>query len=122
MEFSIATSFQMEGCLSNTLRSLRRLSSEEIKIVLQQESKRLEVTKSLLGLLYNICLDKSIPLSIRFKVEFKRFTPLVLRLLQGSSRDLNKTRGLAIKKRIFEANPEFVKILTEACPVSRVQS
>lgn len=108
----------MEGCLSTTLRSLRRLNEEAVKEVLRNESGRLEVTKSLLGLLYNICLDKSIPLSNRLKTQFRRFTPLVLHLLKGANRGLNKTKGLIEKKRLLTQNPSFVKLLTEACPAS----
>ena len=112
----------MEGCLSTTLRSLRRLAAEAVQEVLQNESRRLEVTKSLLGLLYNLCLDKSVPLSHRLKSQFRRFTPLVLHLLRGVSRGLNKTRGLAAKKRLLLQTPEFVKLLTEACPARPSQS
>ena len=108
----------MEGCLSRTLRAIRRLSIEEVEQVLRNESRKLEVTKSLLGLLYNICLDKSVPLSNRLKAEFTRFTPLVLHLLKGVSPGLNKTRGLTVKKRLLIQNPGFVKLLTEACPAS----
>ena len=112
----------MEGCLSKTLRSLRRLNTEAVEEVLRNESRKLEVTKSLLGLLYNICLDKSVPLSNRLKPHFKRYTPLVIELLKGANRGLNKTRGLAAKKRLLLQNPDFVKLLTEACPASPGQS
>ena len=108
----------MEGCLSTTLRSLRRLDAEAVQEVLRNESSRLEVTKSLLGLLFNICLDKSVPLSDRLKSQFKRYTPLVLHLLKGVSRGLNRTRGLTAKKRLLVQNPGFVKLLTEACPAN----
>ena len=109
----------MEGCLTKTLRSLRRLDEEAVQEVLRNESSRLEVTKSLLGLLFNICLDKSIPLSHRLKARFKTFTPLVLQLISGANRGPNKTKGLLEKKRLLIQNPGFVKLLTEACPANQ---
>lgn len=109
----------MDGCLVIAARSLRRLSSPQIIAVLRHESQKLEVTKSLLAILYNICLDKSIPLSHRLKNEFRKHTEIVVKLLRGASRSLNRTSDLAAKKRILIKHPDLVKLLAEACPAAK---
>lgn len=106
----------MEGCLVGAVRSLRHLPLSEVSAVLRYESIKLEVTKSLLSILYNICLVKSIVLSRRLKDEFRKHTTVVHQLLEGASRGINRTSGLAGKKKILIKTPELVKLLAEACP------
>ena len=107
----------MASILVSTVRSLQRLSHSEIVRVIRNESSRLEITKSLLALLYNICLDKSVPLSVSLKEKFKAYNSLVLRLLKGVHRSVNRTAGIAAKRSLLLKNPQFVRILSKACPV-----
>lgn len=106
----------MEGCLVGAVRSLKHLPVSEVSVVLRHESPKLEVTKSLLSILYNICLVKSIVLSRRLKDEFRKHTAVVYQLLEGANRGINRTSGLVGKKRILIKNPELVKLLAEVCP------
>lgn len=101
----------------STVRSLHRLSLQQIVQILQNESESLEVTKSLLSLLYNICLDKSVPLSAQLKSNFKLYNSLVLKLLRGNSPSVNRTKDVSEKRRLLLKNPEFVRLLSKACPV-----
>ena len=106
----------MEGCLVQVVRTLRHFSDSEITQTLQEESPRLEVTKSLLSLLYNICLVKSVAIAERHKADFRSYDSLVLHLLEGSSLQVNQTTRLQDKKRILQDNPDFVRLLSESCP------
>lgn len=107
----------MEGCLFAAVRSLRHLTADEVATVLRQETSKLEVTKSLLSVLYNICVTKSIVLTDRFKDLFRNHTPAVLQLLEGVNQGVNRTSGIIGKKRILLKNLELVKLLAEVCPM-----
>ena len=96
----------MEGCLAETVRGLKEAS--HITETLRKETERLEVTKSLLNLLYNICINKSISLSNKYKTEFGKHTRLVLKLLSEAS--------IESKKKLLLRNPDFVRLLAEVCP------
>lgn len=106
----------MAGCLVKEVRALRRLDSAEVIRVLLNESAKQEVTKSLLSVLYNICLAKTLPLSPQLKEAFREREQIVLKLLKGASPEVNKTTGLQTKKRLLIENPSLVKLLAEACP------
>lgn len=111
------------GILIKTIRSLHRLETDQqIVEALRNESPRLEISKSLLNLLYNICIEKSIPISRRLKPQFKLYEPLVLQLLQGVSQTINKTTSLVSKKQLLLANPAFVRLLSQACPAKLGES
>lgn len=112
----------MEGCLVGAARSLRYLATDQVAQVLRHETPRLEITKSLLTILYNVCLIKSVPLSIRLKEEFRKHTSIVVRLLKGANKALNKTTDLAGKKKILIKNPQLVKLLAEVCPPNQNKS
>lgn len=106
----------METLLVETVRMLRRLDDEQVGEVLRNESKRLEITKSLLNLLFNICLTRAIPLSQRLKIKFRQYDKLALELLSGANRRSNQTRDLRGKRRLLLSNLSFVRLLAEACP------
>lgn len=106
----------MEGCLAETVRALRGLSGAEIGEVLRRESAELEVTKSLLSVLFNVCLTKAVPLSHRLKREFSAHSALVVELLSGADSRVNKTAGLQAKRRLLIRNPQLVRLVAEACP------
>ena len=107
---------QMEGCWLPAVRRLQNSDESEVCEVLKAESKRLEVTKSLLSILYNICLAKSIPLSRKLKEEFREHSQTVLRLLSGSSSQVNQTSNLLTKKRILSRSPALALLIAKACP------
>ena len=107
----------MTVCLNKTLRSFRGLTTLEATQILKHESKRLEITKSLLNVLYNICLDSSIPLSRRLKVEFSKHEVAIQKLLEGASKRTNHTRNLQIKRKILLKNPVLIKLIAETCPL-----
>lgn len=104
----------MLGCLTKTVQELRRLPPSGIVSVLRSESSRLEVTKSLLNILFNICLSKSIRLSERLKRAFAAEEPLILRLLEGVKS--SGTQGLGRKKQLLLRRPELVRLIASACP------
>jgi hypothetical protein len=106
----------MEGCLVQTVRQLKRLEAGQIGQVLRSESKSQEVTKSLLNLLFNICLTKAVPLSHRLKAEFSKHSRLVIQLLKGANPRANHTADIQTKKRLLLRNPELVRLISEACP------
>ena len=106
----------MANILQETVKSLGRLTLDQIKQVIRHESKNLEITKSLLTILYNICLDKSIKLGPILKNKFREQELLVLKLLEGVSRSIDKTVSISKKRKLLISNPEFVKLLSEACP------
>ena len=111
------------GILLKTIKSLHRLETDQqIVEALRNESNRLEITKSLLNLLYNICIEKSVAISRRLKPQFKLYEPLVLRLLQGVSHNLDRTTNVSAKKQLLVANPAFVRLLSQACPVKLAES
>lgn len=106
----------MDTLLVETVRMLRRLDDKEVGDVLRNESKRLEITKSLLNLLFNVCLTRAIPLSQRLKVKFRQYDKLALELLSGANRRSNQTRDLRGKRRLLLRNLGFVRLLAETCP------
>ena len=106
----------MSGCLIKTIRQLSQFDLDQIAITLSNETHRLELTKSLLSILYNICIDHSIKLSPAHKKQFAAFEPIVIKLLAGASAYPNKTNRLLEKKRILGQNPELVRLISQACP------
>ena len=96
----------MEGCLAETVRGLKEAA--HTTETLRKETDKLEVTKSLLNLLYNICINKSILLSNKNKTEFRKYTQLVLKLLSEAP--------IESKKKLLLRNLDFVHLLAEVCP------
>ena len=99
----------MEGLLVTEVRTLRQLSSEKIVEALNDESSSLELTKSLLNLLFNACFTRAIVLSRRLKTAFKTYDRLVIQVLDNS-------RNLQEKKHMLMRNPELVRLIAETCP------
>lgn len=111
----------MAGCLLSAVRDLSGLSDSQVSQVLNSESSQLEITKSLLSVLYNICLDRNIPLSPTLKSEFKRYNTEVVKLLQGASSKLNQTRDVVAKKKLLTKRPGLVRLISKACPKKLVE-
>ena len=101
---------------SSEVRALRRLDPFEAAHALRCESIQLELTKALLSILYNICIDQSVRLSHALRRTLQRHEEVVLGLLEGAKSGLNKTRGLQRKKYLLLRNPHLVIALAQACP------
>lgn len=106
----------MEGVLVTTVKLLRRLDDQQLVQVIKSESNRMELTKSLLNLLFNICFTKAIPLSRRLQNKFKVYDKLVIQLLTGARSQTNRTPNLKDKQRLLRQNPDLVRLIAEACP------
>ena len=98
----------MHFVLWKTLKSLSQWDDTTINQVLEGESERLEVTKSLLNVLHNIVNLRNIPLTPQQKLAFAEFTKPVCELLNR--------RQLRAKKRILQANLGLVRLIGQACP------
>lgn len=109
----------MEGCLVSTLSHLRSLSHLQIQQSLRRESSRLELTKSLLSVLFNLCLIHSFHIPKRLKKDFAKHTKVVLKLLAGAKKRPNSTLDLASKKRLLHKTPELAALISEACHLAR---
>lgn len=90
------------------VRSLTHI--DHVVTALCSESESLELSKSLINILFNICFTKAIVLSQRLKKRFRAFDRQCLELLD-TSKDLGE------KKRILVRNPELVLLIVQACPV-----
>ena len=108
----------MEGVLVETVRLLKTLDPSKAIQVLRNEGKHMEVTKTLLNILFNICFTKAIVLSQRLRKAFRVFDRLVIDLLTGARRAVNKTEGLREKRKVLLRNPELVTLIAKACPTN----
>jgi hypothetical protein len=99
----------MEGCLTASVKSLKKSTDQFIIEVLRAESRAFEITKSLLNILYNLCVVGSIRLSKRLKDLFRPFSEEVVRLL-------SEQLTLRIKQQILLQTPALCRLIAEACP------
>lgn len=99
----------MDGCATEIISTIRSLSRPQIRKLLQSETKELEVTKSLLNLLYNIIVVGSVPVSPTQKSFFDEHVDVTLHLL-------GKRSSLKSKKKLLEDNLEFVINIATSCP------
>ena len=106
----------MEGVLYDAIRLLKRAEPEEAYYLIRFESKHLEVTKSLLNILFNICFTKAITLTQRQKAAFRPFDKVVMKLLVGARQQTNRTTDLQGKRRLLLRNVDLVKLIAQACP------
>ena len=98
----------MEFVLVKTLRALAHFDDEAVQEALKRESQRLELTKSLLNLLHNICSTRVIKLSKTSKSQFAAYTGVVRQILS--------TESLKTKKRLLLGHPKLVKLVASQCP------
>jgi hypothetical protein len=99
----------MENFEHELVCQLARVNRAQIKRRLKDESGRLELTKSLLNLLYNIVKVGSVPVSETQKRFFDRNATLVLKLL-------NKSTSLKWKKQQLQRNAALVLNIAASCP------
>lgn len=98
------------GVLIGVVHSLTRLSDKEIVRVLEAETFRREVSKSVANILLNIVQVGSISLSKRQKQEFKALEHLVVTFLNLET--------LKSRRLLFIQNPQLVRSVASACPRS----
>lgn len=99
----------MEGCLVATVRSLRQLGAERVLQVLQAESSRMEITKSILNILFNICFTKAVVLTQKQKKLFKAYDQQCIQLLSNEY-------NLAEKKQMLIRAPDLIQLIAQTCP------
>ena len=101
----------MEGVDVAAVRALAQLSAEQVVAELRSESSRLELTKSLLNLLFNICFTRAIVLSRRQKTAFKTYDKLAVQLLERNKDSVQEKRCMLMR------NPELVRLIAQTCPL-----
>ncbi len=98
----------MEGCDVELISKIPRIPRAGVRKLLTSESPKLEVTKSLLNLLYNIVTVGSVPVSVTQKTYFDQHSEIVLELLGKGS--------LKRKKTILEKDEALVINIAASCP------
>ena len=101
----------MDGCRSDILTSLAHATEEQIVVAIETETKYLEVTKSVLNVLYNIVSIGSIPISGATKSYLDNNSDLVLDLV-------SKSKPLWWKRQQLKRNPALAKIVAKTCPTA----
>ncbi len=100
----------MEGCDVQLISNILRIPRPKVRKLLQKESSELEVTKSLLNLLYNIVVIGSVPVSQTQKDYLDRHSDIV--------HDLLGNRSLKWKKAALEKDPALVLNIAASCPTA----
>lgn len=98
----------MEFVLWKVLGALAQSQESAVCQVLKSESKRLEITKSLLNVLHNIAVVQNIQLSARRKADFSKYTDQVHQLLSKTS--------TSAKAKLLSKHPGLVKLIAVSCP------
>lgn len=99
----------MDGCDIEIISQLSRTSRYQVSKIINSESIELEITKSLLNLLYNIVHIGSVPVSPTQKAYFDKHSQLVFDLLK-------KSKSLKWKKAQLENNVSLVINIAASCP------
>ena len=102
-------SAQELGCLCDIIWHFPRQSRHKVKRQLQEESKDLEITKSLLNLLHNIVNMGSVPVSRSQKDFFDSHAGIVNELLSSK-------KSLQVKKKLLESNISLTINIAGSCP------
>ncbi len=100
----------MEGCAVDLVSRLLQVSRPDVRRMLKNESRQLELTKSLLNLLHNIVIVGSVPVSPTQKAFFDAHSNLVLSLT-------SKSKSLKWKKDQLEKNVALVLNIAASCPI-----
>jgi hypothetical protein len=98
----------MDGCDAKVIAQIPRLPRGQVRQLLKRESSDLEVTKSLLNLLFNIVTVGSLPVTGTQKAFFDEHAGLVLELLGR--------RSLKWKKEQLEKEIGLVINIAASCP------
>lgn len=98
----------MEGCEVGRVSEISRVPRRRVRRIIESESDQLEVTKSLLNILYNIVIVGSIPPTITQRAFFNKHSELVLELV-------SKYRPLHWKKQALQENVSLVINIAASC-------
>ncbi len=99
----------MDGILVDVISTFPRLPRQKVKAIIRDESKDLEVTKSVLNLLYNIVIIGSVPVSNTQRAYLDSRSELVRSLLSSA-------KSLKWKKQQLESNLALVVNIAASCP------
>ena len=98
----------MDGCLCEVLTKFNTYSKSQIRHTIKSESRELEITKSLLNVLHNIIVVRSLEVTRTQKDFLDTKSEIVWYLLSGKS--------VKSKKEVLEDNPELVACIAFSCP------
>ena len=99
----------MEGFEHKTIEGIQRASPVQIRQILRNETRDLEVTKSLINLLHNIVRVGSVPVTEAQRIYFDENSDIVLRLL-------NRKVSITWKKEALTKNLGLVRNIAASCP------
>ena len=99
----------MEGCDTDVIARIAETPRAQVPRILKFESGQLEVTKSLLNLLFNAVIVGSLPVSLTQKVYFDNNANLVHQLV-GTS------KSLTWKKKELTENSSLAINIASLCP------
>ena len=102
----------MEGCDTAAINLIRSLSRNEIVDYLESESSQKEITKSILNLLHNIVVRRSIQLTPKQKAAFVPYSDVVRELVAPST-------SIEAKRQLLLACPGLVRAIALACPSAK---
>lgn len=101
----------MDPNLAAELEALSKLSHRRIFHVFQSDSpRRYELTKSLVDVLYNICVVQSVEAPDSLKKVLEEHEDTVRRLL-------SRKASLASKKTLLQANVPLAVAIAQSCPL-----
>ena len=98
----------MEGCVVGRLSEIAQGTRRQVKKILDSESDQLEVTKSLVNILYNLVIVGSITPTPIQRTFFDKHSELVFQLV-------SKSRPLYWKKQELRDNITLVIHISTSC-------
>lgn len=101
----------MDGCSTDVISKIAQTPRKSVPLILKGESVGLEVTKSLLNLLYNAVIVGSLPVSLTQKAFFDQHSDLVRSLLSTS-------KSFSLKKALLTEHPALVINIAGLCPTA----
>lgn len=98
----------MEGCEVGRVSEISRIPRRQVKRIIESESDQLEVTKSLLNILYNIVIVGSILPTVSQRAFFNKHSEIVLELV-------SRSRPLHWKKQVLQESISLVINIAASC-------
>ena len=98
----------MEGCAVGRVAEISRGPRQRVKRILDLESDQLEVTKSLVNILYNIVIVGSVPPTATQRTFFDKHSEIVFQLV-------SRSRALHWKKETLRDNISLVINIAASC-------
>ena len=98
----------MEGCAVGRVADITRVPRRQVKRILDSESDQLEVTKSLVNILYNIVIVGSVPPTETQRAFFDKHSDIVFQLV-------SRSKALYWKKEALRENISLVINIAASC-------